>query len=102
MNASRLKHNGNATDAHDSVHLPTVERNRISRLTLNDCSSDERNISTEGLSCPAQNIFLFSIAQEIHITSVHINGIHETGTMGCDQVLLKRFNGDRSVFFKWQ
>src|SRR5215470_20209167 len=97
-----LKEDGSCAKLHDRVELAPIKSDEISGLTLNIGTGHKRRIFAESFACPAQNVALFLLAEEIHIAGVHVDRVHQAGLLRSAQVLLKCLDGNFVVWFKWQ
>jgi len=102
MQAAGLKKNGDATDLSDDFHLAPVKRDDVTFATFDVDAGDERSVLAESFGRPAEHVELFRVGKVIHIAGVHVDGVHQSGTLRGQQVLLKSLNGYSAVRFVGQ
>src|SRR5713226_4313181 len=95
-----LEQNRNSSMRNNDVHLLSVERDDVTRLPFDVSARHKRRASTQGLSRPSQHVKLFRCAQIIDVAGVHIDGVHQSAAMRCQEMRLKRFDGYSPIRLK--
>src|SRR6267142_5223808 len=83
--------------AHNGVHLPAIKGYDVPGLSLDIRARNERNIFSQSLSGPSQNVLPFRVIEKIHVAGIHVYGVHQSGSMSVGQVPLKRFDGHLAI-----
>src|SRR5258708_30253448 len=75
-----------------------IKRDNVSAgLVFDIRPCHKRNPFSESLPRPCQHFFLFRITQVIHVAGVHVDGIHQPGSMCGSQLSRKRVDSDPTV-----
>ena len=99
MQTSCLEQDRYALEANDGVDLPAIKHDNVVAGVLFDIrTGHKRNAFPESLPRPVQHLFLFRIAQVVHVAGVHVNGVHQPGSMCGSQLLRKRVDSDSAVW----
>ena len=99
MQASGLEQDRYAIKTNDGVDLPAIKRDDVVAGVLFDIRArHKRNALPESLPRPVQHLFLFRIAQVVHVAGVHVDGVHQPNSMRGDQLLRKRVDGDSAIW----
>jgi len=97
-----LKQNWNSALPNNGLHLLSVEFEDVSWLPFDIGAAYKLRVGAQSFSGPAQHVKFFRFVQIIDVAGVHVHGIHQSGAMRGTQMILKGFDRNSPIRFKWQ
>src|SRR6266403_5935859 len=83
--------------AHDAIDLSSVKFNDIAGLVFDVSPGDEGHVLSKRLPSPAQHVPFLGVGEIVHITGIHVDRVHQAGTLRGFPMLLEGFDGDSSL-----
>ena len=87
---------------HDGLDLLPVKRDHVADLVFDVGACYKWHALAQGFTRPTQHIQLLGVTQVVDIAGVHVDGVHQSGAMGCTQVLLKGLDRNVAIGIVWQ